>query len=307
MKYIIVVDSVAAIPESIFKSRPIKVLPITININGEEKPETVNEQELIDFYKSGELAVHSEITTAPPSPDQITKFILEEVAPYADFAICQTFTKAASPIYSNFEEAASKIAKDSRVVRNNLGIEQPFRMTYLNTGTGIAAQGLVAIYADLLLTRGAEVQEYTEVMEKFTKVVRSYAIVKDIYYSRQRALEKGIKSVGLGSALLGKAIGLTPIIENYNDQSGPVVTKRGFDNALDSLIQYAIDRIKDGLYIPIINISYAGDLNDIHSLPIVERLKKTAKKTQGQIAVRRDETRIEHDVWSRWVLNWYRA
>ena len=283
MKYTIVVDSVAAIPQHVFKSRPIKVLPITIDINGERKPEIIDEQELVQFYNSGELSIHSKITTAPPTPEQITDFILTEVAPYSDYAICQTFTKAASPIYDNFEIAASSIAKRSRDLRNDLGIEHPFRMAYLNTGTGIAAQGLVAIYADIMLSRGAEFKHYNETIEKFTKVVRSYAIVRDIYYSRQRALEKGIKSVGWGAALIGKAAGLTPIIENYADQANAITTKRGEAKALESLLRYAIDRIKDGLYLPVINISYAGDLNDMHSLPIVDELKETAKKNEVQV------------------------
>ncbi|RBP49943.1 DegV family protein [Arenicella xantha] len=283
MKYTIVVDSVAAIPESIFKTRPIKVLPITININGAVKPEIVDERVLIKYYKSGELNVKTKIKTAPPSPEQITEFILNEVAPHADFAFCQTFSKTASPIYDNFEKAASAIAKRSREVRDKLGIEHPFRMTYLNTGTGIAAQGLVAIYADMLLSRGADVQEYTKAMNKFTQVIRSYAIVRDIFYSRQRALEKGIKSVGLAPALLGKAVGLTPIIENYGDKSGPVVTKRSEEKALDSLLRYAIDRVKEGLYVPIVNISYAGDLEDIHAMPIIDELKAVAMKHKVKV------------------------
>lgn len=283
MKYTIVVDSVAAIPQHVFNTRPIKVLPITININGETKPEIIDERELIEFYKSGELSTHSEITTAPPSPEQITNFILKEVAPYSDFAICQTFTKSASPIYENFEIAASSITKRSRDLRNELGIEHPFRMAYLNTGTGIAAQGLVAIYADIMLTRGAEFKDYLVRIEKFTKVVRSYAIVRDIYYSRQRALEKGIKSVGWGAAVIGKATGMTPIIENYADHATAIGTKRSEKKALESLLRYAIDRIKDGLYLPVINISYAGDLIDLHSLPIVDELKTTAKQHKVKV------------------------
>ncbi len=283
MKYTIVVDSVAAIPEHIFKTRPIKVLPITIDIDGVVQQEIIDERELITFYKSGELSIHSKITTAPPSPEQISDFILNEVAPYSDYAICQTFSRAASPIYNNFEIAASGIAKKSKDVRVKLGIDHPFRMTYLNTGTGIAAQGLVAIYADILLSRGTDFMEYTETVEKFTRVVRSYAIVRDIYYSRKRALEKGIKSVGWGSALIGKAAGLTPVIENYADDSNAIVTKRGEDKALESLLRYAIDRIKDGLYVPVINISYAGDLNDLYQLPIVDELQETAKTHKVKI------------------------
>jgi len=67
-------------------------------------------------------------------------------------------------------------------------------------------------------------------------LVRSFAIVKDIYYTRQRALERKIKSVGLAPVTPGKAVGLTPIIENHSDQSVPVVTNRGVEKAMQSLI-----------------------------------------------------------------------
>lgn len=103
-------------------------------------------------------------------------------------------------------------------------------------------------------------------------------IVRDLFYSRKRAIEKGVKTVGFAPALLGKTVGLTPIVEIYNDLTTPVVAKIGFEKSFDSLIRYAIDRIKDGLYIPIVNISYAGDLNDIHQEPIIDELKEVAAK-----------------------------
>lgn len=278
MKFTLVVDSVAAIPESIFKSRPIKVLPIQININGDIKPDSIDEQGLIDIYQGSELSIKSEISTVPPSPDQIKEFILREVAPYSDYAICQSLSKVTSPIFNNFEMVASQIAKEARELRDGLGIEHPFRMTYLNTGTTLAGQGLVALYADMLLTKGAEIQEYSKVIDKFTKVVRTYAIVRDIFYSRKRAIEKGVKTVGFAPALLGKTVGLTPVVEIYNDLTTPVTTKLGFEKAFDSVIRYCIDRIKDGLYIPIVNISYAGNLEDIHKESVIDELKEVADK-----------------------------
>ena len=116
---------------------------------------------------------------------------------YSDYAICQSLSRVASPIFDNFALVSSQISKDARVARNKLGIEQPFRMTSLNSGTTWAGQGLIAIYADIILSKGIELNEYTKVIEKFTKVVRTYAIVRDIFYSRKRAIEKGLKPLVL--------------------------------------------------------------------------------------------------------------
>lgn len=278
MKYTLIVDSVAALPESVCRTRPIKVLPVTININGQIQPDMIDERGLIDLYTSGELTVQSEITTAPPSPEKIQEFVLSEVAPYSDFAICQSLSRVTSPIYDNFAEAAHHISKKARDIRADLGIETPFRMTSLNTGTTIAGQGLVAIYGDMLLSKGSDLQEYTRTIEKVTKIVKTYVIVRDLLYTRKRAIEKGVKTVGLGAALLGKTVGLTPIVEICNDVTTPISTKRGFDNALNQLVNYAIDRIKDGLFIPVVNLSYAGDITDLDAYAVIGELKEVAQE-----------------------------
>ena len=283
MKYTLVVDSVAAMPEYIFETRPIKVLPITVNINGKTQPDRIDEKGLIEIYQGSQLSVKSEITTAPPSPDQIRTFILNEVAPYSDYAICQSLSRVASPVFDNFETVASQIAKEARDARNELGIEHPFRMTFLNTCTTLAGQGLVALYGDMLLSKGTEIQEYTKAIQQFTKVVRTYAIVRDSFYSRKRAIEKGVKTVWFAPALLEKTVGLTPIVEIYKDMTTPVVNKLGFDKAFESILRYTIDRIKEGLFIPIVNISYAGDLNDIYAMPLMNELNDEAKKNKVKL------------------------
>lgn len=278
MKYTIVVDSVATIPEFVFKNRPIKVLPVSVNINGKTMPDNIDEKSLIDIYQGSDLSIKSDVTTTPPSPKEIRDFIINEIAPHYDYAICQSVSRVVSPIFDNFAEVSTHIAKDAKEARNKLGIEQPFRMTSLNSGTTLAGQGLIAIYADILLSKGTELNDYKRVIEKFTKAVRTYAIVRDILYSRKRAIEKGVQTVGFGPALLGKTLGVTPIVEICNDLTTPVQNKRGFNAAFESLIRYAIDRIGEGLYVPIVNISYAGDLADIENLPIVNQLKDVANK-----------------------------
>ena len=63
----------------------------------------------------------------------------------------------------------------------------------------------------------------------------------------------------------------------------PVVNKLGFDKAFESILRYTIDRIKEGLFIPIVNISYAGDLNDIYAMPLMNELNDEAKKNKVKL------------------------
>ena len=276
MKYMLLVDSVAALPDSVFDVRPIKLMPIVINLDGEVMADDISEKELAAIYAKGNLSVGSEISTAPPTPSQIRDLILEEVVPHVDHVICLTLSKTTSPVYENVESVASSITKEAREVRDKLGIETPFRMTAINTGTTIAGEGLVALYADMLLTRGADTRKYPQSIEKFTQVARTYVIVRDLLYSRQRAKEKGIKTVSMGAALVGKAVGATPIVEITRDNTVPIATKRGFDSAVESLIEHCIDMIEEGLYFNFINVSYAGDLTDLNKMDAIKKLKSIA-------------------------------
>jgi len=55
------------------------VLIITIHINGNEKPEILNEKELIEFYAGDEAKAQSKIKTSALSTEQIADFILDKV------------------------------------------------------------------------------------------------------------------------------------------------------------------------------------------------------------------------------------
>lgn len=278
MKYTIIIDSIAGIPNHILEARPFKVMPVTVELNGEVMPDTFDEQTLIEFYRGDSLNVKSQVSSAAPSEDDISNLIAREVAPFSDYAFCQTVSKQVSPTFENFERAASGIATRARTIRDRLSIEHPFRMSCINTGTTIAGQGLIAIYADMLLSKGADVAEYTKTMNKLVRLVHCYPVVADIYYTRERGLERGVKTVSLPAAMLGKTVGLNPIVQiTYDHVAKPVLTKRGLPNSIGHLLKYAADRIKEGLYVPLINLSYAGDPKELETFDHYAELISTAK------------------------------
>ena len=159
---------------------------------------------LIDIYKSGEVSIDADIDVITPTPELISKFILDNVVTEVDFAICQTIAKTVSPIYDNLSDVANTISKESRQVRDNAGIDQPFRMTYLSSGTTVAGQGLLCIYADFVLSRGMDYGQYKIQIEKFKKLTKGYLVVNDILYARHRTKLRGVKTVALPVAVVGK-------------------------------------------------------------------------------------------------------
>lgn len=284
MKYAIIIDSIAGIPNSILESRPFKVMPVTVEVNGEVMPDTFDEKTLIDIYQGKTLTVHSEIKSSPPSQEDISNLITREVAPFYDYAFCQTVSKQVSTTYDNFQQASEGIAAKVRTLRNRLGIDHPFRMSSLNSGTTIAGQGLAAIYADMLLSKGTDAGQYTKTMNKLLRLIQCYPVVADVMYTRERSMERGIKTVSLPAAFIGKTVGLNPIVKiSYDHQVEPVLTKRGLDTAISHLMKYAIARIEEGLYVPLINLSYAGDPRDLEQFNEYDGLVAVARKHNVKI------------------------
>ncbi len=279
MNYAIIIDSVAAVPSYFVKKRPFFVMPVSVELDGKVMPDTHRSRELVEFYTSGKINAKSEIKSSPPSIEQISELINDSIAPNYDYALCQTISNKVSPTFDNFQLAANGIARSARDIRNELGLEHSFHMNCISTGSTIAGSGLIAIYADLILSRGISFNRYIQTIQKLRHVVHNYGVVTDVMYSRARALDKGIKTISLPAAVFGKSVGLNPIVRiSYDHETKPVLMKRGIESGINSLLKYATKRVREGLYAPIINLSYAGDRVDVENLPAYQRLLSSARK-----------------------------
>ena len=159
-------------------------------------------------------------------------------------------------------------------------------MSCVSTGSTIAGSGLVAIYADIILNKGISYSDYTKAIQKFTRLVQCYAVVTDVMYSRSRAMEKGIKTMSFPAALFGKSVGLNPLVQiSYDHETKPVLMKRGIDTAIVSLLEFATQRVKEGLFVPIINLSYGGDPKDLEKFESYQKLVVESKKYKVKLLV----------------------
>jgi len=285
MKYTLVLDSSAALPEFVLRTRPIKILPITIRIDDNEFPDIVDETQLIDIYKSGKVSVDADIDVVSPNSELISGFILDQIVPEYDFAICQTIAKTVSPIFDNLSAVANNISKESRDIRENLGNDHPFRMTYLSSGTTVAGQGLLCVYADFVLSRGMEYTQYKTQIEKFKRLTKGYLAVKDMVYARHRTKLRGVKTVALPVAVIGKFIGLSPVALNHNETLNVVGMNSSYEKSVNKLFRYARERLRDGLYFAAINISIADDPSELENFSEFRKLKKDAEKSDVKLLI----------------------
>lgn len=260
MKYALVLDSVACVPEQELHRRPIKILPLSVSFEGTQYVDTTDEKALVAIHNAGRISVKSNALSITPTADDIRRFILKKVATDYDVAICQTIGKTYTPIYDGYRTVSQSIAADAKHVRAPLGIDSPFRMSVVDTGSLAAGQGLIALHADDLMREGLDITDYRPIIEDFKTLVKAFTIVRDSVYIRHRVKQKGNKTVSLPIALLANALSISPIANNQNGGIDIIDMKnRGFDSSVNRVFGYCSERVIEGLVAPLINISFAGD------------------------------------------------
>ena len=119
MKYVIIIDSVAAVPSYFIETRPFTVMPVLVEVDGEIVADNFDENQLIEFYAGRKLTTSSKIKSSPPTVEQISELINDDIAPFYDYAFCQTISQKISPTFDNFQSAANGISKRAREIRND--------------------------------------------------------------------------------------------------------------------------------------------------------------------------------------------
>lgn len=277
MRVGLVVDSSCDLPASFIRDNRIEILPITIRIDGDELTDWHDPEATAEFYRNQIGDKGHDAESIAYSTEQICELFLGRLVTEYDFVFCQTVTRSRSPIFENATKASFSILSEYHAARQAAGVQGPFALRVINTGTLFAGQGVIAAETVRLIRAGMNPNEIRQRIEALTHCVRAYAIPPDLYYVRARARKKGDRSVSLLGVALGSALDVKPILCGYGDETKPVDKVRGFDAAVGKLLDYAVRRIEAGLMAPYVVVSYAGALEDLETLPGYAQLKATCQ------------------------------
>ncbi len=284
MKYAIVMDSVGCIPEREFRKRAIKLMPLAVRFDGVHYVDSFEEKALIPIHSAGRVGIKTDSVSVTPTADDVRRYLIKHIAPQYDVAIFQTVGQSYTPIYQSCKAVSDSIAADAKATRLEHGVTTPFRMTTSDTGTVVAGQGLIALYSDDLLQTGMSLVDFKPVIEDFKTLVKTFIVVRDSVYARHRQKQKGNKTVSYPVAVVAKALQVSPITLAQNQQIDVIdLSTRGFENAVEKVLEYCIDRVREGLIAPLINISIAGDPTTLTKHNSFKRLQHVCNDADIQL------------------------
>lgn len=278
MSIALVVDAACDLPKDFIDERKIAVLPIVIEVDKKEYKDDKDPVVLSDFYRQQLLTLDHDADSRPIDANEMHELFKKQVLGHYDFAIVQTISQARSQIFKIVTDAQSNILQTYREGKANGEIEGHFGMRIMNSSTIFTGQGVLAAFTSDLIEQGKSKQDVVRLADSLKDKTYAFSIPSDVGYIRERAKRRGEKSVGAVGALVAKSLDIKPIILTKSDDSSPVAKVKGFENAVDKLFDYAIDRIRAGLMCPYIVISIAGQISDLAKYESFDRLAAEAKK-----------------------------
>lgn len=267
MRIGVVVDSGCDLPHEFIEQHHISILPITIQMDGQDFIDRRDPKATLQFYKRHQ-ATAAEAGTAPLTPEQIKEFFLDGLVRDYDFVFCLTIASSRSPIYENAVKASFAVLSEYKPVRAAAGVAGPFSLRVVDTQNLFAGQAITAVEVVRMVKDG--VTNPNRIRERLDQLVQNtygYMVPRDLHYLRVRAQKKGDRSVGWFGAMLGSALDIKPLIRGYRNETGPVAKLRHFDDAAQKVFGYIGERVSKGLMTPTLVLSYGGELAEMRKLP----------------------------------------
>ena len=284
MRIGITVDSCCDLPKEFIDEHNIVVMPITLRIGDllvEDRRDPVETQTFYTKHLDKKSEDFAE--SIPYSVQQIEKLFLERLVLDYDYVFCLTITSGRSAIYDHAMQASRTILTKYRDIRRDAGVPERFGLAVLSSRNMFAGQGVQAAEAVRLIRQGGTPSEIGARLRHLVEMTHTYMVPADLFHIYKRASKKGDKSIGWGSYTLGSMLDVKPILHCHQDQTGPVDKVRGFETGVERLFTKAADRIRRGLEVPHVCISYGGPLSDVAKLPGYAELEKAAGESNVAI------------------------
>lgn len=278
MRMGLAIDASCDLPQDFLKEHDVAVMPIAVRVNDSVFKDDRSPAEIDRFLRLKLGSRSHSAETEPCSVEDVQKLFLEKLVLERDCVFCLTITATRSPIYDHVIKASFGVLKNYRQVREPAGISGPFLMRVMDTRTLFAGTAPCVFEAVRLMKANETPAAIRERLAYIAENSYGYMLPRDLYYLRARAKKKGDRSVGLFSAVLGSTLDIKPLLRGYRGDTTPVGKVRGWEHGCETLFEYAAERVRVGLLVPVMCTAYGGDLAELPKLPGYNKLVQACQE-----------------------------
>jgi DegV family protein with EDD domain len=278
MRMGLAIDASCDLPQAFLKEHNITVMPIVVRLADSVFKDERDPQEIERFLSMKLAEIHA-AETEPCSVEDVQRLFLDKLVLEQDCVFCLTITATRSPIHENVLKASFAILRQYREVRERAGVPGQFLMRVVDTRNVFAGEGPAVFEATRMIAAGEPPPLIRERLGVVANHTYAYLLPRDLHHLRSRTRKRGDRSVSLFSAVVGTALDIKPLLRCFRGETGPVGKVRGFEQGAQTLFAYAARRVRAGLMVPVVCLSYGGDLAELARLPGYDGLREACAET----------------------------
>lgn len=265
----LVIDSACDLPRSFIEQQGIEIMPVMMQFGNMTFKDNRDPEQTMEHYRRFVAVKDLEISTTPMSTKAIRDLFLDQLVLKYDRVLVITASSSRSPVFENATQASFMILSGYKDKRRAAGLDEQFGLRVIDSKTLFTGQAVV-VYEALRAIRNQDdimFDKLRQHIEGFSQHVHAYVVPQDLFYVRNRAHQKGDKSVGWFKYQIGTTFNLKPILRAHRGETEVVATVRGYENAVRKLFEMAIAAIEGGLMTKVVCMSYAGNPEEVKALP----------------------------------------
>ena len=217
----IVSDSTADLPPALAAGRSIKIVPLTLNFDGEVLLDGVDITPSEFYRRLPHATTHP--TTSQPSPGRFAEAYAALLADH-DAVVSIHISEKLSGTFESAQQAAD--------------MTDPTRVHVIDSEVVSMSLGLVVLAAATLASRGADAEAVVDKVQSMRGDVQTYFSVATLEFLRRGG------RIGRASALLGSVLQVKPVLCIRDGLVTPLERVRTFERALSRVVELAraVDR-----------------------------------------------------------------
>jgi fatty acid-binding protein DegV len=263
----IVISPTADVPANFVGPGRLEMLPVSVYAGTNVFLDRRDEEETRRLYRLYLQKHETAVATQPLKPAQMAELFLNHWVTRYDrlFVLCPDSRR--SKIYANATEASYTILRDYKKPRAEAGMTEPFLLRIFDAHTLFTGEAILAFQALRLRdVAGEGFDALRRDLEVLRGQVRAFMVPDDLYYVYNRGRTRGEESVNWFMYKAGDFLGIKPVLEMTGEETRVVEKIRSFDKALDWSFARLEELLRqDRLAVPVIALSYGGDLERIRN------------------------------------------
>jgi DegV family protein with EDD domain len=285
MRVGIAIDVSTDVSDRFVADHHIHVLPSTIHMGDAS---VVYDRDLtrgLAFYREHLAEKGVDAETTPFTVGEIEELFLKKLVLEYDYVFLITLTSTRSATFDNAHKASFTVLQSYNQIRGAHKVPGPFALRVVDSQSLFTGPGVLTWETVRMVEEKRSPVDIRKRLDDLVPHLYAYLIPQDLYYMRARAAKRGDHSVSFLAYLIGRTLDIKPLIQAHGGETRPVAKIRSFEAAAEKLFRHGAERIRAGLLVPMVGVSYGGDPALVPRMRGFDELAQAAKERSIELMV----------------------